>query len=153
MAIYVFILGIPLNYLASRNFWHQSYNYEAEYDKYTSVNQETTYYRQFELLNNTRTNLLPQRKGISDIYFVGFGSYARQDVFKKEAQYAKRVLDDKFDTEGRSVALINNMHTLENTLLASKSNLALVLDHIGGLIDPDENLENHCKHFLRFVKK
>lgn len=139
-AIYLLTVGVPLNYLVFGNFWYQTQNYDAENEKYKSVNEEATYYRQFQLLDNTRTDLLPQREGISDIYFVGFGSYARQDVFMKEVQHAKRILDEKFDTKGRSVALINNVNTLEDTLLASKSNLTLVLEHIGKLIDPDEDV-------------
>ena len=140
LAIYLLILGAPLNLLVFGGFWHRAYVPNTEYKKYQSVNQENTYYRQFQLIEKTRAQLLPQRDGISDIYFVGFGSYANQDVFMKEVRYAKRVFDENFDTKGRSVALINNLSTLEDTLLASKSNLALVLDHIGSLIDRDEDV-------------
>ena len=140
LLIYLATLGIPLNYLVFGNFWHQAYDPGVEYENYTSVNEEATYYRQFQLLEDFRSHLLPHRIGVSDIYFVGFGSYSRQDVFMKEVQYAKRVLDKKFDTVGRSVALINNLDTLEDTLLASSSNLSLVLEHIGKLIDPDEDV-------------
>lgn len=140
LAIYVAILGVPLNYLVFGNFWHPTYHYDAEYKKYKSINQEVTYYRQFQFIEEAKAQLLSQRKGVSDIYFVGFGSYASQDVFMKEVQYAKRVLDEKYDTQGRSIALINNIKTLEDTPLASKSNLTLVLDHIGKLIDPEEDI-------------
>jgi hypothetical protein len=49
-------------------------------------------------------------------------------------------MDTQFNTKGRSVALINNPSTLENTLLASKSNLILILEHIGSLINKDEDV-------------
>ncbi len=135
--IYVAVLAIPLNYLSTGGFWYEKYVYEKEYK---TLNQETTYYNQFQFIENIRKNLRPQRRAISDIYFVGFASYSKEDVFMKEVQYAKRMFDDKYDTKGRSVALINNKKTLEKIPLASKSNLNLVLEHIGKLIDPDDDV-------------
>ncbi len=134
---YIIALGFPLNYLSFGDFWREKYIYKEDYKR---LNQETTYYKQFKFIENIRASLLPQRRGISDIYFVGFASYSSEDVFMKEVQYAKNLLDDKYDTKGRSVALINNKKTLENIPLASKSNLSLVLDHIGKLIDPNDDI-------------
>jgi len=140
LTIYVIVLAVPINYLVFGDFWYQSYDSEEEYNKYDSVNEESTYYRQFQLIENATTGLLPQRIGVSDIYFIGFGSYADQDVFMKEVQYAKKILDDKYDTKGRSITLINNIKTLQDTPLASRSNLNFVLDYIGNLLDPDEDI-------------
>lgn len=137
LTVYVVVLGFPLNYFTFGNFWHEAYNYEAEYEP---LNEENIYYKQFELIENIRASLLPQRQGVSDIYFVGFGSYGYEDVFMKEVKYAQKVLDDKFDTKGRSVSLINNAKTLDYIPLASKSNLNLILDHIGKLMDPDDDV-------------
>jgi len=50
------------------------------------------------------------------------------------------LMDDKFDTRGRSVSLINNPKTLETTPLATKSNLALVLQQIGQKMNRDEDV-------------
>jgi len=140
IVIYIMVLGIPLNYLTFGSFWHLAYDYDEELKKYLSVNQETTYYNQFQFIEEIKKSLLPQRDGITDIYFVGFGSYGDQDVFMKEVQYAQQVLDDKYNTKGRSVALINNLKTLEEIPLASKSNLNLVLKKIGTLLDPDDDI-------------
>lgn len=140
LVIYLVTLVVPLNYLMFGDFWYAAHTYNAENEKYKSINEEITYYKQFEFLEDMKAHLLPQRNGITDIYFVGFGSYGTQDVFMKDVLYAKQVLDEKYDTNGRSVALINNTKTLENTLLASKSNLTFVLNHIGTLVNPDEDL-------------
>jgi hypothetical protein len=137
LTVYVMVLALPLNYLTFGNFWNEEYNYEAEYE---SLNEENTYYKQFEFIENIRSSLLPQRQGISDIYFVGFGSYAYEDVFMKEVKYARKVLDDKYDTKGRSVSLINNVKTLDYLPLATKSNLGLILEHIGKLMDTDDDI-------------
>jgi len=136
--VYILIIAIPSNYISFGNFWHKSYDYED--NKFKLINQENTYYKQFSFIEELRKNLLPQRKGISDIYFVGFGSYASQDVFMKEVQYAQQVLDDKYDTTGRSISLINNSKTVNTIPLASKSNLNLVINHIGKLIDPNDDI-------------
>ncbi|MBI3343396.1 MAG: hypothetical protein HY028_00695 [Gammaproteobacteria bacterium] len=60
-----------------------------------------------------KAKLLPERPGISDLYFVGMGSYALQDVFMKEVRYIQRQFDERFDTRGRSVSLINNEKTAQ----------------------------------------
>jgi hypothetical protein len=137
--VIVFIF-LPLHVVTLGEFWHQSYDVDEELLKLANINEEDTYYKQFNFIDDLRRTLLPQRKDVTDLYFVGFGSYASQDVFMKEVQYAQDLFDERFDTKGRSVALINNYKTIENTPLASKNNLGLVLEHIGQIIDPDEDV-------------
>jgi len=136
----VVIIGVPMNYIASDDFWYSSNDNEEEPVTKTSINEESTYYKQFKLIEMEKVHLLPQRNGISDMYFVGFGSYADQDVFMKEVLYAKKVMDEAYDTMGRSVAMINNEKTLNDILLASKSNLTLMLEHIGKVIDVNDDI-------------
>ncbi len=138
--IYVLTLGVPLNYLYFGNLWHKSYIADNDSKQHYAINQENTYYNQFEFIENLRNKILPQRAGITDIYFVGFGSYDTQDVFMKEVLYAQRMFDDVYDTKGRSIALINNVKTIKNIPLASKSNLRLTLNHIGKLIDLNDDI-------------
>jgi hypothetical protein len=140
LVIYLSIVAIPLQQLTLGAFWHLSYDYNSENNKYKSINEEDTYYKQFELIESAKLDLLPERKGIADIYFVGFGGYANQDVFMKEVQYARELFDKRYDTEGRSIALINNIKTMDKTLLASKSNLDLLIKHIGSIMNPEEDI-------------
>lgn len=140
LAIYLVVLVVPLHYLVVGQFWNLSYDYDSDLNKYASVNQENTYYKQFGFLENLKINTLAERPGISDIYFVGFGSYSEQDVFMKEVQYAKKLFDERFDTKGRSVALINNLKTFDKYPLASKNNLDIVLEHIGKLVNANEDV-------------
>jgi hypothetical protein len=140
LVIYLSIVAIPLQQLTLGAFWHLSYDYNSENNKYKSINEEDIYYKQFELIESAKLDLLPERKGIADIYFVGFGGYANQDVFMKEVQYARELFDKRYDTEGRSIALINNIKTMDKTLLASKSNLDLLIKHIGSIMNPEEDI-------------
>lgn len=121
--------------LPGDRFWYA--DTRSAYD-IRPVNVENTYYRQPDLLKAWR--VLPERPGVVDLYFVGFGSYARQDVFLSEVQYTKTLFDDKFDTEGRSVVLANNRRTVDEIPLANGSNLRHVLADISGKMNPEEDI-------------
>lgn len=140
LGIYLAIVVIPVQFQAFGAFWNPAHDFDSRYAKYMSINEEDTYFKQFEFIKNIKANMLPERSGVSDIYFVGFGGYSSQDVFMKEVQYAKEMFDDRFDTKGRSVALINNIKTMDETPLALKSNLDLLLAHIGNLVNPSEDI-------------
>ncbi len=140
LSIFLVFISIPLHYLNGGDFWYKAYEESDEYEKYRQINLENTYYKQFSFIEDFKLSILPERKNISDLYFVGFGGDATQDVFMKEVQYARELFDEKFSTKGRSVALINNTKTLDNLPIASKSNLDLVIQHIGNLINPEEDI-------------
>ncbi|MCP3869970.1 MAG: hypothetical protein GY703_18125 [Gammaproteobacteria bacterium] len=140
LLIYAATFAVPMNAIFFGNLWMPGYSGDDSYEKYSQINEELTYYRQIELIDETKNLLMPHRKEVSDIYFVGFGSYAYQDVFMKEVLYAQNVLDEHYDTKGRSAVLINNVKTVEDIPLANKSNLNLLLKHIGNLIDPEEDI-------------
>ena len=84
--------------------------------------------------------LRPQRPGVPDIYFVGFGAYAREDVFMKEVEVIGELFRERFDAEGRTIALINNPKTAAVLPIATATNLARVLRHVGGLMDREEDV-------------
>src|SRR5262249_20718981 len=47
---------------------------------------------------------------------------------------------ERFDAEGRTVELINNPKTATEVPIASATNLGRVLRHIGGLMNPEEDV-------------
>lgn len=115
-------------------------NEDEEDNPYERINIETTYRAQRGLLNDVFAGLLPQRAGTTDLYFVGFGSYAYEDVFLKEVRSVRALFDELFDTGGRSVALINNLSTLETVPLASVGNLEDVLGNVASRMDVEEDV-------------
>lgn len=139
-AVFFAIAILPLYYLPHTDFWLAGRNEAATSAPRKWVNAEQVFYRQPDLIAEVKTRLLPERPGISDLYFVGMGSYAPQDVFMKEVQYIRRQFDARFDTRDRSVALINNEKTAQDTPLASSSNLSLVLDHLGSIMRTDDDI-------------
>jgi len=138
--IYIAIAILPNIYLSSGEFWYAKQKKNSYLAAYEKINQEDIYYKQGVFMDNFRKKLLPSRKNITDMYFIGFGSYAMEDVFMKEIQYIRDLMDESFDTEGRSISLINNLKTMDATPLATKSNLSQVLKHMGKIMDPEEDV-------------
>ncbi len=131
---------IPLHYIYTGQFWHLAYDYDDKLSSYKNINQEDTYYKQFEFMADLKNTLLPTRKDKTDLYFVGFGSYAYEDVFMKEISYIKELFDNRFNTKGRSVALINNYKTVDEVPIASRTNLGMVLRTFSNVMDKENDI-------------
>ncbi len=104
------------------------------------VNVEKVYYAQFQLLRKATHDLADQRQGIPDLYFVGFAGDATQDVFLREIRSVHTLFDDRFDTRGRSVVLVNNPETVATVPLASTHNLLATLDQVALRMNKDEDV-------------
>jgi hypothetical protein len=101
---------------------------------------EALLYQQPRLLDGTLSGLKTQRPGVTDLYFVGFAGYGWQDVFMQEMNTVRALFDRRFDTHGRSLALINNAQTQASAPIATTTALCAVLAHVGELLDPDEDV-------------
>lgn len=96
--------------------------------------------KQPQLLYQAVSDLEDERPGVTDLYFVGFASYSGEDVFRKDIVVARDLLDSRFDTDGRSIVLINNPQTMLDEPFATVSNLRATLSEIGDIIDPDQDV-------------
>lgn len=101
---------------------------------------EAMLYQQPRLLDQHLNGLQAQRADVTDLYFVGFAGYGWQDVFMKEAHTVRALFNRRFDTRGRSLVLINNVHTAATAPLATTTALQATLARVGGLLDPDEDV-------------
>lgn len=110
------------------------------YAEYRALDAETLMYSQPAILGKALAQLQPQRQKITDIFFVGFAAYATEDVFSKEVDYVKQLVDKRFDTKGHSINLINHLHTLDDTPLATSTNLAATLKRIGKNMNSEEDV-------------
>lgn len=139
--LYALITVIPVFAFQNVPFWY-SYNPDdyADTQERVSVNTEEVYYAQPALLERWAGGLSPQRPGLTDLYFVGYGSYAAQDVFMKEVAYVRRLFDETFDTNGRSVSLVNNVQTVGRVPLANPSNLRFMLRNVASRMDANEDV-------------
>jgi Peptidase C13 family len=111
-----------------------------EGQQHKRVNAEEVFDAQPELLHSAARSLRAGHPGVPALYFLGFASYASQDVFKKEALYAKDLLDSRFGTRGRSLVMINHADTANNLPLASSTNLRRMLKMIGRRMNNKEDV-------------
>ncbi|MGP1679494.1 MAG: C13 family peptidase [Burkholderiales bacterium] len=105
-----------------------------------SIVQEELFHAQDGLLDARLAALQPQRPGIADLYFIGFAPDGTQDVFGNELRTVSRLMRQRFDAAGRTLLLGNDPSTLGELPIASATNLRIALNHIGGIMDADEDL-------------
>jgi hypothetical protein len=108
--------------------------------RYPNPASEPVIAAQQKLLDDALSNLEDERPGATDLYFVGFAGDAREDVFRKDVQAAQKVMDERWGTDGRSIALINNPRTLLEAPEATITNLRETLNEIGATIDAEEDV-------------
>lgn len=127
--------------LPLQRIWVETKDSEHELnDPLPRVTSEEAWSEQPQLLDEGLAALKDGRPGVTDLYFVGFASYAAQDVFRKDVTTARTLFDQRFDTQGRSILLINNRRTLLDTPLATLSNLRATLEEIGKAMNPQEDI-------------
>lgn len=106
----------------------------------SALNVEKVYYRQFRLVGTATRALAQQRPGVPDLYFIGFAGDASQDVFLREMRSVHALFDNRFDTKGRSLVLINNVATVDTVPLANSHNLLAALDQTAARMDREEDV-------------
>lgn len=140
---YVVVAFTPVALLPYQPLWLEGTDQHAaasEASDYEPIDVERTFYAQQAMVGEALDSLEPGRPGVTDLYFLGFAGYGSQDVFMKEVKVANSLFDQQFDTEGRSLALVNNRQTIDNLPLANVSNLGLVLNGLAERMDRDEDV-------------
>ena len=138
------VLAAPIwfapHLLPTEPWWRQPAIHGGIDPRYPSPASEAVLSTQQELLDNALSGLEDERPGVTDLYFVGFAGNAPEDVFRKDVAAAQRVMDERWDTGGRSLALVNNPRTLLDTPIATVSNLRAALNEIGAAMNHDEDV-------------
>ncbi len=127
--------------IAPNDGWWKDASGAGEVDpRYPNPASEPVLAAQQRLLDDALSGLDDERPNVTDLYFVGFAGDAREDVFRKDVLAAQKVMDDRWGTDGRSLALINNPRTLLETPVATMTNLRETLNEIGSTIDVDQDV-------------
>jgi len=134
------LAGVPLAIWANQPWFYSLPDATVQAARYANPATEDVLIKQPQLLYEALTELEDERPGVTDLYFVGFAPYAAEDVFRKDIEVAHDLFDDRFDTDGRSVVLINNPRTMLDVPFATVSNLRATLSEIGDLINSDEDV-------------
>ena len=132
--------GLAIGWALPLDAWYEASSEEAPQASRARVDTEDTYYAQPRLMDEALAALKPARRGVTNLYFLGFAGTATQDVFLKEARAAQKLFDERFDTRGRSLLLINNPRTVEDTPVASVTNLRRALAGIAHKMNTDEDV-------------
>jgi hypothetical protein len=141
--LYLLVALAPILGLPNQSVWYEGMPAEDVAEvapDYRPIDVEKTFYAQPGMVDRALSGIAPGRPGIADLYFVGFAGYGAQDVFMKEVKVANSLFDRQFDTEGRSLSLVNNHQTIEDLPLANASNLRLALDGLAERMDRDEDV-------------
>ncbi len=101
---------------------------------------ESIYYRQTALLDRELDALAPEIPARADVYFVGVGAFASQDVFMREVKQVRNLFEGPLGLVGRAVSLVNNPATVWNTPLANLHNLERATAHLSGIMNVDEDI-------------
>ncbi|MEO8006190.1 MAG: C13 family peptidase [Betaproteobacteria bacterium] len=101
---------------------------------------EEALYAQADLLREAERRLKPERPGVEDLYFVAFAPYAGQNVFMKETQSIGKLMEERFDTAGRSILLISHPGLLDRYPIATLTSLRDALQAVGERINPEEDV-------------
>ncbi len=97
-------------------FWRETYvEEEGESNYYFRLKQisaENVLYQQPEILSRALNKIAHGDENRAELYFVGFAGYSSQDVFMREVKSVSALINKRFDSAPRSVALINNPNTV-----------------------------------------
>lgn len=82
--------------------------------------------------------LAPQRPGVIDLYALVVAGDGTEDVFKREADAVREVLDERLGARGRSLALVN--HRSAARPQATLKSIELALNAMAKVMDPEEDI-------------
>jgi len=132
-------LVIPLRTIDRGELWNAEYE-DASSSYEERAGNEEVIYRQPLLLESALGRLGRGRKGVADLYFVGFAGYGGQDVFRKEVEVVGRLFQARFDTAGRSLLLVNSQDTLRKYPIATATSLERAIKRVGEVMDREEDV-------------
>lgn len=104
------------------------------------LTREKTFHAQGEVIERELAALEAGRIGITELYFVGFAPDGSQDVFLREMRSVKQILDRRFGTGGRSLALISSESAIAAHPLATLTNLKRALGKVAERMNVDEDV-------------
>ncbi|HSC96014.1 MAG TPA: C13 family peptidase [Burkholderiales bacterium] len=137
----VVALSLALIY-RERTLWAKPYDENATdaQRQFMAAATEDAIYQQPRLLARALDAIEPGRDGRIDLYYVGMGGYARQDVFMREVNAVEKMMQEQFGAGGRTASLLNNPKTVMEMPIASATSLKSVLKRMGEVMNRDEDI-------------
>lgn len=118
--------------------WWRPAGVDADPD-YPNPASEPVIDAQRVLFDEALAGLADSRAGVTDLYFVAMAA-SESDALRSDVLSAQEVMDERWATDGRSVALVNHRASLLEQPMASVTNLREALAEIAQVIDADEDV-------------
>lgn len=115
-------------------------NIEKKIKSRANVFSDDVQTQQARLLAELPDKLQPSDPDKPELFLITFGGDAKQAVFMRETLYIQDLFHKRYNTEGHSVALINHASTTSKYLVATDTNLELVLKTYSALMNDDDVL-------------
>jgi len=120
--------------------WWRDYDATAVGNDAISPASEAVLAAQEFMMDRALDSLEDERPGVTDLYFVGFAPDSRRPGFVTDVDNAQRTMDERWNTNARSVVLVNSPLTVAERPFASVTHLRKVLLEIGDVIDADDDV-------------
>ena len=121
------------------SWWREFDAVQNDPDAISPASEAVLAAQQF-MLDRALDQLEDERPGVTDLYFVGFAPDARRPGFVTDVDAAQRAMDERWNTNGRSVVLVNSPLTVAERPFATITHLREVLLEIGDIIDADDDI-------------
>jgi Peptidase C13 family len=113
---------------------------QSEDDHVNSMDWESVIYSQGKLLDDQLRNVQASDPATRHVYFIGMAPSTAQTVFVKEVNAVRAIVDQHFNSIGRSVILQNSDETANSIALASNSGLLHVASGLKAKGDPEKDV-------------
>ena len=101
---------------------------------------EQVMYSQTQLMDDAIAKLAPRTPDKTNLYVITFAGDGSENVFRNEAEYVEKLFNERYETVGHTLVLVNNPTTLTQRPLASLSNLQSAVDAIATRMDSGKDV-------------
>jgi len=128
--------------LSSYNVWEWGYTkfFKPDADEAPPIDVAAVELSQPHLLEAEMKKLLPERKGMTDIYAVGIAGWSSRNVFIKELDGGLSALNRSLGLDRGTIRLVNHRDTLEISPVASRTNFAAAVRAVAGVMNREEDV-------------
>lgn len=113
---------------------------ESYYSRLEEIKSDDLFYAQPGLVEAKLNTLSPRDTSRRNLYFISFAGEAEEQVFTNEVTYAQALLDSRFGADGRSLALLNNIETIDSAPLATIHNLKQAIHGVAKKMDREKDV-------------
>ena len=101
---------------------------------------EHALYHQRGLLDKTLSEVQEQDPEQIELYFVGVAGDGSQGVFRREMDFVNQMLAQSYETENKSVTLVNSPLTHQELPLATVTSIEQTLQSVAAKMDPENDI-------------